>query len=266
MSADQEIAIRLDGLTKRFSGQSKQVIAFQDLDARIRRGEFFSIVGPSGCGKTTLLRCLAGIETPTSGTLEIHTQEQPEKSRLAMVFQHHGLYPWMSVEQNLRFVLKASTIPAVKHGRIIDHFLGEVGLARFRKFYPYQLSGGMNQRVALVRAFCVYPQVLLMDEPFVFLDYQNRIILQNLLLRLWQKQKQTVIFVTHNINEAAAMADRVMVMTASPGHLKEEIECDFDRPRDVIALRKNPDFQKIVVDITEHLRDEIEGSNQEPEV
>lgn len=250
--------IKTTGLEKRFENGDKSVLAFTDLNLEIKKNEFFSIVGPSGCGKTTLLRCLAGIEKPTSGHLEISAEQTEGRSKIAMVFQEHGLYPWMTIEQNLMFVLKASQVPPEDHKPVTEHFLGLVGLSKFKKFFPYQLSGGMNQRVALVRAFCIQPRILLMDEPFVFLDYQNRIILQNILLQLWQEKKQTVVFVTHNINEAAALADRVMLMTSTPGRFKQELNCDFGRPRDIVSLRKNPEYQKIVVEITEHLKKEIE--------
>jgi NitT/TauT family transport system ATP-binding protein len=260
-----ENCIHADGLGKRFGDGHKSVQAFEGMSLDVKRGEFVCIVGPSGCGKTTLLRCLAGIEKSSEGSFRIDLEAQFGRSKLAMVFQEHGLYPWMTVEGNLRFVLEASPVPTDEHQGIVENLLGQVGLARFKGFYPHQLSGGMNQRVALVRAFCVNPQVLLMDEPFVFLDYQNRIILQNLLLKLWGNTRQTILFVTHNINEAAALADRVLVMTSGPGRIRDEIRCDFERPRDVIALRRNPDYQEIVIRITDQLRQEIEAAEQHVE-
>jgi len=258
-----KISIRTRGLEKIFQVGPKRVQAFNDLDLAVRQGEFFAIVGPSGCGKTTLLRCFAGIDKPTSGYLEIETELPSHGGNLAMVFQEHGLYPWMSVKENLNFVLKASNIEKEKHEEIIRDLLAQVGLSRFSDFYPYQLSGGMNQRVALLRAFCVHPQILLMDEPFVFLDYQNRISLQSILLKLWSRQKQTIVFVTHNINEAVALADRVVVMSKGPGRIKREIICDFERPRNIVALRQNPVYQKIVVEITEELKVEIDRETNE---
>lgn len=242
--------IKTSGLGKRFPKGDGYIQAFEKLDLNIRNGEFFSIVGPSGCGKTTLLRCLAGIDKPDAGSFETVSQEGGSIPRLAMVFQEHGLYPWMTVKKNLLFVLRASPLDPGEHNRIISDLLSKVGLSKYDQFYPNQLSGGMAQRVALVRAFCVRPKILLMDEPFVFLDYQTRITLQNLLLDLWREAKQTVIFVTHNINEAAALSDRVAVMSRRPGRIRRKIECDFPRPRDVIELRKNRDFQDIVVRIT----------------
>ena len=250
--------VKVKGLVKQFAPGDPSTRAFSNIDLEVGAGEFLCLLGPSGCGKTTLLRCIAGIETPTEGSLYLADDGRP----LAMVFQQHGLFPWMTVAGNLRFVLGQSDVEPARHGEIIDHLLGRVGLTRFRRYYPYQLSGGMAQRVSLVRAFCVQPRVLLMDEPFVFLDYQNRIILQDLLLELWAEQLQTIIFVTHNINEAAAIGDRVMVMPGLPGPFKREVICPFPRPRDVIALRQDPEFQRIVVEITRDLRDEIVRADQ----
>ncbi len=258
MPDSSDIILRIDGLDKRFGEGPDAVQAFEDLNLEVRRGEFVCLVGPSGCGKTTLLRTLAGLDAPSTGTLSIDYEDKEKTTPLAMVFQQHGLYPWMNVENNLRFVLKAAAIENGRHDEIITRFLDAVGLAKFRRFYPNQLSGGMKQRVSLIRAFCVYPQLLLMDEPFVFLDYQNRMVLHQLLLELWTESRQTIIFVTHNINEAVTLGDRVMVMTAGPGRFKREVVCDFPRPRNVVELRKNAEFGKTVVSITEDLKEEIE--------
>ncbi|MCB9476249.1 MAG: ABC transporter ATP-binding protein [Deltaproteobacteria bacterium] len=257
---DNSYHIRLEGLGKSFQDKTRHVRAFDDLNLRVRHGEFVCVVGPSGCGKTTMLRCLAGIETPTDGVMEVHRAPEPETSPRAMVFQQHGLYPWMTVQGNLKFVLDASPIPPEQHEEIIDRHLTRVGLSRFKNFYPYQLSGGMNQRLSLVRAFCVNPQLLLMDEPFVYLDYQNRVNLQALLLELWSDREPTIVFVTHNINEAFTLADRVMVMTRSPGTFKREVACDFPRPRDVLELRKNTEFQDKVFFVTQDLKEEIQAA------
>jgi len=247
-------------LDKVFQDGEDRVVAFSDIQLKARPGEFLCVVGPSGCGKTTLLRCLAGIESPTQGSIDRSLEPGAAGAEQAMVFQQHGLFPWLTVEGNLHFVLRESPVPRAQHDDIVAGLLERVGLTRFRRFYPYQLSGGMNQRVALVRAFCVQPQVLLMDEPFVFLDYQNRIVLQDLLLELWAEQRQTIVFVSHNINEAIALGDRVLVMPGVPGPFVQEIACPFPRPRDVVELRTDPDYQRIVVDITHQLRREQERS------
>lgn len=255
-------AIRAERLGKRFASGGRDVQAFEDIELTVQAGEFVCVVGPSGCGKTTLLRCMAGIETPTSGTLSLPHEEGTQTAHLAMVFQQPGLLPWKTVEGNLHFALRSSPVPADRHRDIVDRLLGRVGLDRYRRFYPYELSGGMSQRVSLVRAFCVRPQVLLMDEPFAHLDYQNRIILQDLTLELWQERQQTIVFVTHNINEAIALGDRVLLMPGVPGPFRREIECPFERPRDIIALRQDPRYQEVVVEITRELKGEIERADE----
>ena len=257
-TAPPRLAVR--DLDKVFQDGEDRVEAFSHISLEARPGEFLCVVGPSGCGKTTLLRCLAGIETPTSGNIQRQLEPGADGAEQAMVFQQHGLFPWLTVEDNLHFVLRESPVPRAEHDDIVQRLLDRVGLLRFRRFYPYQLSGGMNQRVALVRAFCVQPQVLLMDEPFVFLDYQNRIVLQDLLLELWAEQRQTIVFVSHNINEAIALGDRVLVMPGMPGPFVQEIVCPFPRPRDIVELRGNPDYQRSVIEVTRLLRQEQERS------
>jgi len=250
--------IELHGLSKVFGRGDQRVVAFEDMTLDVRRGEFVCLLGPSGCGKTTLLKCLAGIEKPTGGTLQMNYMPDTGRSDVAMVFQQHGLLPWFTIEGNLRFALRSSPIDPKLHDTIIERFVGRVGLERFRKFYPHQLSGGMNQRISLIRAFAVYPQLMLMDEPFVFLDYQNRIRLQELCLQLWADQKQTIVFVTHNINEAITLGDRVLVLTSSPGKIKTEFTVPFERPRDPYQMRKDPRYNELVVEISEVVREEVE--------
>ncbi len=259
MSAEDP-RIAVTDLGKVFQEGEERVEAFAQISLSARPGEFLCLVGPSGCGKTTLLRCLAGIESPSVGQLRFALDPAHRGADQSMVFQQHGLFPWLTVEGNLHFVLRESPVPGGEHEGIVQRLLERVGLLRFRRFYPYQLSGGMNQRVALVRAFCVQPQVLLMDEPFVFLDYQNRIVLQDLLLELWQEQRQTILFVTHNINEAIALGDRVLVMPGRAGPFVRELDCLFERPRDVVALRSDPEYQRNVVEVTRLLCQEQERS------
>ncbi len=254
--------LRLQDLGKRFQDGEEQVQAFSEISMAVKPGEFLCLVGPSGCGKTTLLRCMAAILPSSEGELALTLEPGAPGAETAMVFQEHGLFPWLTVEHNLRFVLEESPVPKAEHPAIVDRMLERVGLERFRRFYPYQLSGGMNQRVALVRAFCVQPQLLFMDEPFVFLDYQNRIMLQDLLLELWQERRQTIVFVTHNINEAIALGDRVLVMPGRPGPFVREIPCSFPRPRDVVALRQDSEYQRIVVEVTRLLRQEQARSRE----
>ena len=200
----------------------------------IARGEFVCIVGPSGCGKSTLIRILAGLETQTSGTIKVDATGWPVEN--AMVFQESGLFPWMSVEKNVAFGLMTRGVAQSEIDGRVEAALKLVGLQKFRKHYPHQLSGGMRQRGAIARAFVTDPGMLLMDEPFAALDAQNRTILQAELVRIWEDTGKTVIYITHSIEEALLLGDRVIVMTAQPGRIKEIKNIPFSHPRDIMTL------------------------------
>jgi NitT/TauT family transport system ATP-binding protein len=243
-------------LGKVFRSRGRETIAYQDLTFNVRQGEFFCILGPSGCGKTSLLRTLAGLETPDRGELSINTvaSSAPE---IGMVFQEHGLFPWMSLRNNVRFLLENNPCLSGRDlDAICDDYLAKVGLSAFSHYYPHQTSGGMRQRVSIARAFANAPNILLMDEPFVFLDYQTRLGLQQLLLGIWNESHKSVVFVTHDIEEAVLLADRIMVMSAHPGRLKTFVDIDLPRPRDVLAVRKQPAYRDYVDDILALLQQE----------
>ena len=210
----------------------------------IGAAEFLCIVGPSGCGKTTLLRILAGLEQQTSGTATI-AQDDPTRPLNAMVFQDHSLFPWLTVLDNAAFGLEMRGVPRAERYRKTQTMLDAVGLTRFCDHYPHQLSGGMKQRVSLVRAFVTDPEVLLMDEPFAALDAQNKVLLQDELLRIWEGSRKTVVYITHSIEEALALGDRIVVMTSAPGRIKETIPVDFPRPRNIFEIRAKPEFGAI---------------------
>ena len=223
----------------------------------IAEGNFFVIVGPSGCGKTTLLRILGGLEQVTSGTVEL---ADPGRGRpqFSMVFQGNSIFPWMTVWDNAAYGLgcaaRRRTRPRVRSG----NGSRRTGLSRYADLYPHQLSGGMRQRVSIARAFANDPEILLMDEPFSALDEQNKTILQQELLRIWEADKKTVVFITHSVDEAVTLGDRIMVMTASPGHTKTIIDVPLERPRNVLELRHDPRYGEIVYGIWGHLKDEVE--------
>jgi NitT/TauT family transport system ATP-binding protein len=225
------------------------VVAFRQLALAVRRHEIMCVVGPSGCGKTTLLRCIAGLSNLSSGTLTVHGA--PVAGRppdgVAMVFQHFGLLPWKTVYENAAFGLAMARTPAAVIRERVAHYLDLVGLAGFERHYPYQLSGGMQQRVGLVRALAVNPSVLLMDEPFAALDAQTREVLQQELLQLMERaeERKTVVFVTHSIDEAIVLGDRVAVMSARPGRIREVLDVPFPRPRDGNAVRADPRFAEL---------------------
>ena len=233
------------------------VTALHDFDIGVREGEFLSIVGPSGCGKSTFLSILLGLIKPDSGEVDLHGRriEGPGTDR-AMVFQEFGLLPWRTVQQNVELGLQLKGMPAAARRDVALHFIEMVGLAGFIGHYPHELSGGMKQRVGLARALATDPAVLLMDEPFAALDAQTRDLMQVELLRIWHDTRKTVLFVTHQIDEAIYLSDRVLVMTKRPGRAKRIFPIDLPRPRDY-EMRMTPAFNDLKLEIWRALQDEI---------
>jgi NitT/TauT family transport system ATP-binding protein len=256
-------AIDIVGLRKEYLSGQGRVLALDDVSLRISPGEFVCIVGPSGCGKSTLLRILAGLDTQTGGRLEIEAPGWAVEN--AMVFQESGLFPWMNVETNVGFGLMTRGVPAGEAAGRVEAALKLVGLTKFRKHYPHQLSGGMRQRSAIARAFVTDPGVLLMDEPFAALDAQNRVILQAELVRIWEQTRKTVVYITHSIDEALLLGDRTVVMTAQPGRIKHVIDVPFPRPRDVLALSASAEFGRLKLEIWRVLEDEVMRARAEEE-
>ena len=232
-----------------------RALAHFELD--VAEGEFLSIVGPSGCGKSTFLSVLLGLLRPDSGDLTVAGKRisGPGTDR-AMVFQEFGLLPWRTVQANVELGLELKRLPADKRGAISRPLIEMVGLSGFEGHYPHELSGGMKQRVGLARALATDPEVLLMDEPFAALDAQTRDIMQAELLRIWQQARKTVLFVTHQIEEAVYLSDRVMVMTKRPGNAKQVFDIALPRPRDY-EMRVTPQFNDIKLAIWQTLRDEL---------
>ncbi len=244
--ADQ-FAILADGASKLFLDGA--VVAFHALSLAIRTNEIMCVIGPSGCGKTTLLRAIAGLTNLSSGTLLVHGK--PVAGRppdgVAMVFQHFGLLPWKTVYENAAFGLAMAGVARAQIAERVAHYLDLVGLTGFERHYPYQLSGGMQQRVGLVRALAMNPSILLMDEPFAALDAQTREILQEELLQLMERrdERKTMVFITHSIDEAILLGDRIAVMSARPGRIKEVLELPFGWPRQADIVRSDPRFSEI---------------------
>jgi len=248
------VEIRAQGLGKVFSDKKNTTTAFDGLEFEVLRGEFLAVVGPSGCGKTSLLRTLAGLEKPTHGTLTFAGDGGAQAPNIAMVFQEHGLLPWMSLRRNITFLLEQNrAMERTKLDIIANSYLERVGLAEFGDYLPHAVSGGMRQRVSLARAFAVEPNILLMDEPFIFLDYQTRITLHTLLLTLWEASGKTVVFVTHDIDESVLLADRVMILSAHPGRIRSVIDIALPRPRNPASTRKHMDYQRQVDGVMEVL-------------
>jgi NitT/TauT family transport system ATP-binding protein len=259
--------LHLQDLTRRFTIKGRSVEALAGVSLTIAAGEFLAIVGPSGCGKTTLLRIVAGLETATGGTVEVAREPGSTRPVNAMVFQQESVFPWMSVRDNAAFGLKARRIPRRERYEMVQPILEIAGLKGFEDALPYQLSGGMKQRVALARAFANDPEILLMDEPFAALDEQTKLILQAELLRIWEASGKTVLYVTHSIDEAIALADRILVMSARPGRVKELIDVAgvFPRPRDVAAVKSSPHYGELFGRIWGQLRDEVLAAAKEQE-
>lgn len=235
----------IENLDKTFAVGDRQINALQRINLTVRTGEFINIIGPSGCGKSTLLRCIAGFEKPSNGRVKLGGEEVkgPGIDRM-MVFQDfEQLFPWYTVLDNVTFALKVTKKGAshAERTEIAHPYLKLVGLAGFEKLYPHQLSGGMKQRVAIARALSVQPRILLMDEPFGSLDAMTRSALQDELIRIWTKTKVTIIFVTHNIEEAIILGDQIMILEANPGRVKKIINNSLARPRSPEAA----DFSQI---------------------
>ncbi|AIQ12777.1 ABC transporter ATP-binding protein [Paenibacillus durus] len=250
--AANEAKIKVSGVTRRYSirlnkdEEKKQFTALQDVDLEVRPGEFLTIVGPSGCGKSTLLDLIAGLATPTEGELYIDGKRitGPALDR-GIVMQGYALFPWRTVRRNVEFGLEIKKVPKKDRKAISDRFLELVGLSSYADRYPYELSGGMKQRVAIARALAYDPEVLLMDEPFAAVDAQTRETLQDELLRIWEQTGKTIIFVTHSIDEAVALADRVVVMSPNPGRVREIVPVSLPRPRSVGDVQSTADFSWI---------------------
>ena len=231
------------------------VVAFRNVELNVSSNEVLCIVGPSGCGKTTLLRCIGGLLAPSSGQVLIDGQiVNSPRSGVAIVFQHFGLLPWKTVVGNVAFGLKIDGVSGRHLADRLEHYIRLVGLAGFENHYPYQLSGGMQQRVGLARALATHPEILLMDEPFASVDAQTREVLQEELLHLHERERKTMVFITHSIDDALVLGDRVAVMATRPGRVKEVLTVNFARPRDPAAVRADARYAEMRNHIWEELR------------
>ncbi len=255
ISRAEQIAV--ENVSLRYGGDTG-VLAIDNVSFSVPHNEFCVIVGPSGCGKSSLLYIAAGLHDTTSGRILVDGREvlEPGGDR-GMVFQAYTLFPWLTVRTNIEYGPKRKGIAAPGRREIVDHYLNEVGLTAFANHYPSQLSGGMKQRVAIARALANDPAVLLMDEPFGALDSQTRMTMQKLLLRVWEREHKTVLFVTHDIDEALLLGDRVLVMTARPGRIKAEVKVNIARPRSTDLILE-PEFIAFKRQLLGLLHDEID--------
>ena len=230
------------------------VEAIRDVSLQVSSGEFVALLGPSGCGKSTLLELCAGLEPASGGEILIGAERVTGPNpKAVMVFQEHSLFPWLDVEKNVAFGLQMRGTGLNERWRRGREVLERVKLVKFAKHYPHQLSGGMKQRVAIARALVGNPEFILMDEPFAALDFQTRVLMQQFLLEVWAGFKSTILFVTHHIDEAILLADRVVVMSSAPGRVLEEVQIDLPRPRSMT----DPDFNGYRVRLTSHMEREV---------
>ncbi|WP_058306582.1 ABC transporter ATP-binding protein [Gracilibacillus massiliensis] len=248
--------IQINHLSKRFVKRDKYIEALDGINLTINQGEFVCLLGPSGCGKTTLLRILANLEKPSTGKVLIN-QTDPKKPLQSMVFQENGIIPWLTVEENVAFGLKMRHLSDDFVKERTEYYLQKVGLTNFRRLYPKELSGGMKQRVSIARAFANDPEILLMDEPFAALDEQNKFILQEELLAIWQETKKTVLFITHSIDEALLLSDRILLMSAQPGKIIKDVTIEMKRPRTIEKVRSDATMTNIFLEIWEQLQSEV---------
>ena len=248
--------IELRGVHKEFAKGERRVVALQDIDLTVAEREFVAILGPSGCGKSTLLNMVAGFDQPTRGSVKVAGEEiaAPAPSR-GVVFQEPALFPWLSVMDNVVFGPKTLGQPAASYRARAAQIIEQIGLSGFEASYPAELSGGMRQRVGIARVLMLESRVMLMDEPFGALDAQTRSLMQELLLAVWERHKQTVLFVTHDIEEALLLADRVCVMTARPGRIKKSIGVKLPRPR-ALEITASPEFNALRLEVLALIREE----------
>jgi len=254
--ADAILNIR--GVTRDFFSRGKLVEALGGVDLEIPEGEFLTIVGPSGCGKSTLLNLVSGLMPPSGGAIWYRGREvRGVNTEIGYITQQDNLFPWRTLRDNVAFPLEVQRVPQEERRRRAAALIAKVGLGGFEEHYPYELSGGMRQRANIIRTLIYDPQLILMDEPFGPLDAQTRVILQDQLLKLWVESRKTVVFITHDLVEAIALADRVAVMTARPGVIKSVNEVTIPRPRDIFHIHDDEEFRRLYDKLWEELEVEV---------
>jgi NitT/TauT family transport system ATP-binding protein len=249
------LSLVIEGVNKKFISKHKQTYTLDNINLSFKKGEFICLLGPSGCGKSTLLNIIAGLETPSEGKIYLNEKEiNGVGVDRAVMFQESALFPWLKVIDNVEFGMKMAGIPKKERREKALHYLKMVHLAKFQNSFVHELSGGMRQRVALARALTLNSEVLLMDEPFAALDSQTKSILQSELQKVWWETKKTIIFVTHNVEEAVLLGDRVIVMSTNPGRVKREFKIELGRPRKL----ENIDLAYITAQVMKELKEEVE--------
>ena len=255
--------IEIDKLRKVFLAQGREVVAVDDASFRIDDGEFVALLGPSGCGKSTILNMVATLIAPSEGVIrvdgEVVAYGNPIR-HVGYVFQKDTLFPWRTVEDNIGYSLELAGVAVAERRKRVAEAIHQAGLDGFARFYPAALSGGMRQRVSLMRTLIANPEILLMDEPFGALDTHTKLDMHSVLLGLWERQRQTVLFVTHDLGEALTLADRIILMSARPGRVKADFKVDFPRPRDAVALRETRQYAELFSRVWHSLGEEFARS------
>ena len=249
MAGENLIKLKIDNVVKEYEGRNGKTVALNGVNLDIKENEFICVVGPSGCGKSTLLNIIAGLHEPTSGAAYLDGKKiEGTGVERGVVFQQYALFPWRTVLKNVMFPLEMKKTPKAEAEEIAMKYIKAVGLEGFENSYPKELSGGMKQRVAIARAYAANPEVLLLDEPFGALDAQTRVQLQTELLETWQKEKKTCFFITHDVDEAIILAQRVIIMSARPGRIKKIVEVDIPYPR-TQATKTDPRFLELKTEV-----------------
>ena len=252
--------IAVQGLAKRFNASGREFVAVDDVSFEVKQGEFVALLGPSGCGKSTILNMVAGL-LPRSGGRILIDQDTVETGevnpRVGYVFQRDTLFPWRTVEQNIGYGLEIAGVPKSERTGRVATAVEKAGLAGFAQSFPRMLSGGMRQRVALMRTLILEPEILLMDEPFGALDTHTKLEMHKTLLEIWERERQTVLFVTHDLGEALTLASRIILLSARPGRLKEDFDVAIPRPRDPVAVRETAEFARLYSHIWHSLGEEF---------
>jgi NitT/TauT family transport system ATP-binding protein len=257
--------IDIASLSKTFQAEGRDVTAVDNVSFRIADGEFVALLGPSGCGKSTILNMVATLITPNGGAIKVDAQPvvpgRPMR-QVGYVFQKDTLFPWRTVEGNIGYALELAKVPAAERRERVAEAVRLAGLEGFGHFYPASLSGGMRQRVSLMRTLIARPEILLMDEPFGALDTHTKLDMHSVLLSLWERTRQTVLFVTHDLGEALTLADRIILLSARPGRVKEDFKVDFARPRNAVALRETRQYAELFQRIWHSLGEEFERARK----
>jgi NitT/TauT family transport system ATP-binding protein len=260
------VRIAVEDLEKRFRGPTGEVLAVDGVSFTVRQGEFVALLGPSGCGKSTILNMVAGLLGSTAGPSRIDADEVAEgkvNRKVGYVFQRDTVFPWRTVEANIGYGLEIAGLAKAERTARVARAIADAGLSGFGRSYPRTLSGGMRQRVALMRTLIMEPEILLMDEPFGALDTHTKLEMHKTLLEIWERERQTVLFVTHDLGEALTLSSRILLMTARPGRLKDDFAVPFPRPRDAVSLRETEEFARLYSHIWHALGEEFRRTKAE---